>query len=44
MMGLVLFVYYKRDDIRMTIKEFLMKENEPLIKDSNEYKRKGKIK
>lgn len=39
MMGLVLFVYFKRDDISITIKEFLMKENEPLIKDSNEYKR-----
>ena len=39
MMGIVLVVYFKKDDIGITIREFLFKESKPIIKESNMYKR-----
>lgn len=39
-MGIVLVVYFKRDDISNLITDVLIKENKPIIKESNQYKRK----
>lgn len=39
LMGIVLVVYLSRNNISVSIKDFLVKENKPIIAESNEYKR-----
>ena len=39
LMGIVLVVYLNRNNISVSIKDFIVKENEPIIAESNEYKR-----
>lgn len=39
LMGIVLVVYLNRNNISISIKNFIVKENKPIIAESNEYKR-----